>query len=624
MARRGKRSGDRIRPGKRPDALPEPPPATGPVRPLDGIAASRWTPVVLCLLFLLNGLHIALRNSGTCDELGAHIPGGYLYWETGKFGGGIDNPPFGQLLIASLVRAAGLPYSLFSEQHLLLFRLPVLVLGLLLGILVHRLGLRLYGKTAAALALFLYVFCPNILAHASLATLDLPIAFFVFLSIYLSFLFVRNPRIVTLAGLCMAASLAMTTKVQGILLAPLLAAVLAAHGMDLRGNDRIRAGFVAICLILAMLIPLLTINLVHLHFPLVDGNGWLPRDFTTAIQGKILQAEEGHFAYLLGQYSEQGWWYYFPAAILFKTPLGVLLFVLAGLLTRPTRKTLVFVLLPPSLFLAAAMRSHVNIGIRHILIIYPFLFLLAGVGAARILSFRPASRAVSLAVSGLAGLLLLGHVVQAAAIAPHQLSFFNCLAGGSRNGHRVLIDSNFDWGQNDRFLEEYVERSGATFKINPGAFTPTAGRILVNANALYGVLNHGAEAYQWLKSYTPVRQIAYTWFEYDVPERDLPRLLAFRRETPDRGAEIDPARLAVVRRNYANDLDPRLHLEFAVLSARRLDYRGAFGEIRTVLRHDPTNQRAIVTGGGLIVRFKLGTLLFPAGEDYLSFARSNR
>jgi hypothetical protein len=602
-------------------ALPEPPPAFGPARLLDGIAASRWTPVVLCLLFLVNGLYAAVRNSGTCDELGVHIPGGYLYWESGKFGGGIDNPPLGQLLIASAVRAAGLPYSIFSEQHLLLFRLPVLVLGILLGILIHRLGLRLYGKTAAALALFIYVFCPNIVAHASLATLDLPIAFFVFISIYLSFLFVRNPRIVTFAGLCMAAAFAVTTKVQGILLAPLLIAILAAHGMDIRKNPRVRAGFVAICLLLAMLIPLLIINLVYLHSPLTDGNGWLPGDFTTAIRHKILHAEEGHFAYLLGRYSEQGWWYYFLAAILFKTPLGVLLFALAGLLKRPTRKTLVFVLLPLSLFLAAAMRSHINIGIRHILIIYPFLFLLAGMGAARLLSFRRASRAAAPAVSGLAGLLLLGHVVQAVAIAPHQLSYFNCLAGGSRNGHRVLIDSNFDWGQNDRFLAEYVERSGAAFKINPGSFTPTAGRILVNANARYGVLNHGAEAYQWLKSYTPVRQIAYTWFEYEVPEGDLPRLQAFRREIPNPGAEIDPARLAGARMNYAADPDPRPHFELAVLSARRMDHRGALEEIRTILKHNPRNPQALVSGGTLIVRFKLGALLFPGGEDYLSFSR---
>ena len=74
--------------------------------------------------------------------------------------------------------------------------------------------------------------------------------------------------------------------------------------------------------------------------------------------------------------------------------------------------------------------------------------------------------------------------------------------------HHYLIDSNYDWGQNDHFLRRYVEASDASYQINPDPTRPVAGHILVNANALYGVLNGGPDAYRWLSGFEPVRQIA--------------------------------------------------------------------------------------------------------------------
>ncbi len=147
----------------------------------------------LLALFVANGLHAAVVNSGVCDELGAHIPAGYLYWSSGKFSGGLGNLPFGQLLIAAPTYLIGHSYELFTEQHLLLFRLPVLILGALLGLLVSRMATELYGRRAGVAALFLYALSPNILANASVATLDLPTAFFIFLTVYCLYHYVEKP-----------------------------------------------------------------------------------------------------------------------------------------------------------------------------------------------------------------------------------------------------------------------------------------------------------------------------------------------------------------------------------------------------------------------------------------------
>src|SRR5690606_33111237 len=88
----------------------------------------------------------------------------------------------------------------------------------------------------------------------------------------------------------------------------------------------------------------------------------------------------------------------------------------------------------------ASITSHLNIGHRHLLPLYPVLFIGAG-GLGRWLSSRSFLRA------GAVGALLLWHAAAAAAIAPHFLAFFNPLGGGPRNGWRHLVDSSLDWGQ---------------------------------------------------------------------------------------------------------------------------------------------------------------------------------
>src|SRR5205823_149821 len=114
---------------------------------------ARGLPVLLGIVFVALTVHSAAVHSGTCDELGAHIPAGYLYWTSGRFTGGIDNFPLGQLLIALPVYLRGLSYDLFTEQHLFLFRLPVVAMGALLGLVLYVFAKDLAGRGAALVAL---------------------------------------------------------------------------------------------------------------------------------------------------------------------------------------------------------------------------------------------------------------------------------------------------------------------------------------------------------------------------------------------------------------------------------------------------------------------------------------
>jgi tetratricopeptide (TPR) repeat protein len=311
----------------------------------------------------------------------------------------------------------------------------------------------------------------------------------------------------------------------------------------------------------------------------------------------------------MGEYSGTGWWYYFPVAILLKTPVPALLLIGFALFRRHSANAIVFVLVPIGLFLGMGMASKVNIGLRHILVIYPFLFVLAGSAAVR---FNKRWQ------RGLLGVLGAGYVAQAIFISPHHLSYFNVLIGGPARGHQYLIDSNLDWGQNDHFLRRYVDSQDASYKINPDPFHPTTGRILVNANALYGVLNHGAKAYRWLKPIEPVRQIAYTWFEYDIADfafSDRPD------EGPDREALIAHLFALKQQYEYAIDVGYRISLarSFSALGAHDV----AFDEMRSILRDNPTSQRALARGGSMLVRYKLGVLRFE-GDEYLTGVRTPR
>jgi 4-amino-4-deoxy-L-arabinose transferase-like glycosyltransferase len=155
--------------------------------------------------------------------------------------------------------------------------------------------------------------------------------------------------------------------------------------------------------------------------------------------------------FLCGNIGIVGWRYYFPAAMAFKTPLATLAgLAVASLIwfsharrsnSRRNAWAICAALVCPVFYMATALHSHLDIGLRHILPVYPFLFVFLGVVAAQ--SFVRYPRITLCAVS----LLLLGLAGETWAAYPNYMPFFNVAAGGSRGGLALLGDSNIDWGQ---------------------------------------------------------------------------------------------------------------------------------------------------------------------------------
>ncbi len=170
-------------------------------------------------------------------------------------------------------------------------------------------------------------------------------------------------------------------------------------------------------------------------------------------------------AYFAGEFSRTGWWYYFPVVFLVKTPLTVLLLFICGLVlsvkTRAHWKSEdAFLVLPLVIYLGVAMTAHLNIGLRHILPIYPLVLLICGITLEEMrVRWRP--------------LFLMAPIVLAAVelgfVYPHCLAFFNQLVGGPKNGHLVLLDSNLDWGQDLKPLKLWMDAHHVE-QINLGYF----------------------------------------------------------------------------------------------------------------------------------------------------------
>jgi hypothetical protein len=243
-------------------------------------------------------------------------------------------------------------------------------------------------------------------------------------------------------------------------------------------------------------------------------------------------------SFLLGEIRGTGWWYYFPLAWLFKTPLSLVLLaagaavVAAGALGRGRYSA--WLIVPPGVFLLAAMTSNLNIGLRHILPVVPFVAIGIGLASAHVAVRWP--RGALIALAGL-------FVCLAAEVVPKaggHIQFFNLAAGGSRGGLRLLSDSNLDWGQDlpalyayrGRHPDEtlYLYRFGHFTDLRPlGAINLAAGdpgdgpgTLAISATLLQGLYVSDPAAREYLRSLrqTPPRTtLNGTIYLYDVPAR---------------------------------------------------------------------------------------------------------
>jgi len=460
--------------------------------------------------------------SNTWDEP-EHLAAGVELLDKGHYEYDTEHPPLARVLLAigpylAGARSYGTPPPdgtqegkdiLYSDGHyeryLTLARagtLPFLVLLFLATWLwAHRL---FESQAAALLAVAFLASVPPILGHAGLATLDVAAAGTAMLALYSLENWLKSGRWEEAVLFGFTSGIAVATKFSAV---PFIALSLASLGLVQALNSwritwgthehhpwrvaRSRAAGVMLAG-LAALVPLLAMYAVR--SPDVSGvevrydwavnylltregldhllgtwlsygwlsHVWLPRELTDLFNGIIAvkaHNDAGHRSYLLGQVSEDGWWYFYFVTLAVKTPLPLLVAGPVGLVwlaRNGWRERNGWALAPAVLVFAilafASVFSRINIGIRHVLILYPFLAL----GAAYVtLRAWQAGAALADRRARLAGRALLFAVVlwQLSTLwraYPDYLPYFNETV---RVPRRVLVDSDLDWGQDLKRLE---------------------------------------------------------------------------------------------------------------------------------------------------------------------------
>ena len=520
-------------------------------------------PTLLLALFAALAIGSLVGSSVTGDEV-AHLPAGYTYVRTGDFRLNPQHPPLmkalagAPLLLLDLRPVDRIPgwaereewrfgRSFLTEnlepmRRILLYaRLPMVAIGVLLGAVLFLWAREMWGYGPALFVLLLHTLCPNLLGHTALVTTDVGVSCFTVLTLYALWRLVRGGTLRE-AILCGAGlGLALLAKYTGVVTAGLVPALMAGAWVVGRSwrttppppvvprhftwSTRAVSASLGVIAALALLIVSLGFGAPAGVAHYLDGFSRIYADANPRWEG-----------FLWGEFSRTGFRYYYLLAMLWKTPLPTLIAFAIAIAsmrwTTPERRVdWLFILAPFAAFHAAGVFNQANIGIRHVLPAYPFLFLACGAAAAALLRAGARGKTVLAALA----ILLFAGTLRAH---PNYLSYFNPLVGGWGHGIDYLDDSNVEWGQDYFRLQEWVEKRRPselallafepvppdyyglryrTIKLDdvtrpkPGV-TYVAGAHYLQRNSLFN--DYSGVRFEWLRRYRPVEIIGGSFYVY--------------------------------------------------------------------------------------------------------------
>ncbi len=510
-------------------------------------------PVIVILLltgFFAVSFTSALKKSPVCDEYAAHVPSGWSYWKRGVFCGGLDNPPLIQLLVSLPLALTQSPFDPSDASAVIYPRTIMILMTLALAVLLFAQARRLYSRLASLMVLVIFLFEPNILAYSRVAVTDMGFTCFAFTSFILLVRYLEKPSLkrCIAAGCLFGAAAASKFTASWLVLNFLVLTIIDIfRKKNDAGKDFIRilkkfslhALIYAACALFILnslylfqgaarwnkVPPVYVQEVLGSHSQAVlhllnAGAFFLPELYVKGLLNVYYHARHGHQSYLFGERSIEGWSYYHLIAFLLKSTVPFLILTvlaLSGSIYNFKNRTAFierYSLINAGLFFCFISFFGINIGIRHVLPVFPFLILSFG-NIPDFLNrlFRFLKKPYIASISVFSCLTIL-HAASSLSVYPHFISYFNLLAGGPENGSEFLLDSNIDWGQNDLLLEKKLEELNHPVAINPEK--PQTGWTAVNVNRLKGLLAEQAEDFLWLDGYPTAFQVGYTWNFYNI------------------------------------------------------------------------------------------------------------
>jgi len=447
------------------------------------------------------------RASPTFDE-GNHSFAAYMMLHTGDYGLNPEHPPLVKYLAAlpTLGRDLWIPEnknrSFKTEAYVdggewlarndgdrnqLIFhmRLAAGVLVPLLALVVFLMARECFGDWAALTALALVVFDPNILGNAALVTTDIGISLFFVAATWCFYRYVKQPTLTRLLVAAIVAGLLLATKHSAILFAPMMLLLMgyevaaAPRGTRRRTALRLGGAFCTIVVIGVLVLwsfygfryaarpaPLkMSTTLADWVAPVgafdsavVNAIGrmhLLPESYLIGMVD-VRRMADHYPTFIFGRNWPHGVWWYFPSVFAIKTTLGLLALTLVAVLAIAMRKLklsreVVFVLVPALVYFITAIVFGMNIGSRHLLPFYAYLFILAGAAAAAV---ARSSRRWFIACA----VLVAAHVVSSMTVYPNFMAYANEAFGGPAKLPMLLSDANIEWGQQLFQVKQWQDR----------------------------------------------------------------------------------------------------------------------------------------------------------------------
>ncbi len=544
---------------------------------------SRYGALLLLWVFFAQVALAARETSITLDEP-LHIASGYACLVTGDYRLVEEHPPLLKMLQAAplllatprlpdlrtvpgwdegdlitVAQHAVVPYRPI-DPLVIAARVPTMLVGVLLGALIFRWTCDLTGKRSylPMLAVYLFAFDPNMLAHAGVAATDLGAAAGMCGALYTYWRWLRRPSYPRALVAALLLGVALGVKNTALMLGPIYAILLLWECL----HRRTWKPYLIQGMLIAAGAFLCLWAVYRFEFGMAPGIPFpIPAPSHLLPLRKLQQhMQDGHAAFLMGQNYHHGDWRYFPVAFALKTPpltsllcgwtllRGVWLMAKkkAGSLPALTLHASAPLLLFLLLYTAVSLASGINIGYRHLLPMLPVIYVsvvsygLTGILVATSATNRCLWNALRLTFFG----AWLGYAVVTLSLWPWHLAYFNSIAGGPDGGYRYLVDSNLDWGQTWKALRRYLDAKGITefsmssYTINdpraygldytplppwpdappvmPQRFDPVPGIYAISSTQLQGVVIADAEMFDYFRNLEPRARIGHALFVYEI------------------------------------------------------------------------------------------------------------
>lgn len=499
-----------------------------------------------------------------------------------------------------------------ADQMLYLARLPMIAVLLLLGFYVFKWTRELAGSAAALLALFLYSFSPTFLAHGRFVTTDVAATAAIFIASYYFVRWLKAPSVKNLIIAGLVFGLAQLAKFSVFLLVILFVFVVLVW-IYLKTRESKRSGqpawpalgkhawkyFGGLIMLFGIGYIFIVWPVYYFHVanypvdrqiqdaranlqsfgmrPIAELIIWLSgvpvfralAQYGLGLAMVLQRAVGGNTAYFLGEISNTGSKLYFPVVYLLKETLTLHLLTLLALiyglwqfikgrfyrwsdLNSLAQRNIAQLLMLAfvALYWYSSLKSTLNIGVRHILPTFPFVFVLVSQQISLWLEKNSVDRArlrQSLKYFLLA-ILLLWQAISVVSVFPSFLAYFNESVGGASQGYKYVTDSNLDWGQDLKRLADWTQKNNASsiyvdyfggglpqYYLNnkflpwwgersPQIIKKSGGWLAISATFLQGGRGDLAPGftdkwgyYRWLDEYAPAAVIGHSIFVYHIP-----------------------------------------------------------------------------------------------------------